>query len=150
MATWPANSASRESPSAASFCCSSNVPSLLALTRIEWQPSRLAASTQGKWFSMARPLGQLAEVVGVLGLVFEERVDVLDRLDAELPLRRLGEIEVVELAGAKRAVEGPLRQRDLEQRRLGRRGVGGRDGVGRAAGERCGGRRGGQERAAGE
>ena len=39
------NSVNRRRPSTTSFCCSSGVPDDRALTRIEWQPRYLAAST---------------------------------------------------------------------------------------------------------
>ena len=49
-----ANSASLRRESAARAACSWGSPDPPALTRIEWQPSRCAASTQRWWFSIAR------------------------------------------------------------------------------------------------
>jgi hypothetical protein len=46
-------SVSRRSPSAASFCCSSQVPLLSAFTRMVAHPRVAAASTHLWWFSTA-------------------------------------------------------------------------------------------------
>ena len=98
---------------------------------------------------VGRPLGEVGDVVGVLGLVLEELVDVLDPVDAELLLRRPREVEVVELAREERVVERPLGERDFECRLRAGRGFSGGKRPGRA-GQRAGdGGRGGEERAAG-
>ena len=62
------------------------------------------------------PLLHLAEIAAIFGLVLEELVDILDRLDPEVLLRGLGEVQIVELARTQRAVQRPLGERNLEDR----------------------------------
>ena len=91
------------------------------------------------------PLLQLGEVAGVAGLVFEELVDELDAVDPVVAPRHLGEVEVVERAGAQGLVQRPLGQRDLVLADLARGGLAGggvggeggpaAEGQGRPAGE---------------
>jgi hypothetical protein len=93
------------------------------LTRIEWFPRHVVAEVP---FAvdhdeealhpgvLAAPV-ELIEILLVLSLVLEELVHVLHGVDPELLLRHLGEVEVGHLAGAEGAVQGPLREGDVEE-----------------------------------
>ncbi len=67
---------------------------------------------------VARTGVHLREVARVAGLVFEERVDVLDRLDAVGLSGGLREVEMVEIPAVERIVERPLGERDAEHGRF--------------------------------
>ena len=58
------------------------------------------------------PLAHLGQVGGVLRLVFEELVDVLDGVDFQA-LRDLCEVEVLHPAVEERTVDRPFRERDF-------------------------------------
>lgn len=62
------------------------------------------------------PFFHLGEVFFILGLIFEELIDVFDAVDVELFFGNFREVEVIELFGEQRFVERPLSQRDLEAR----------------------------------